>query len=205
MHVVVPFGATEPKTRLAPVLTDDERREFARVMLADVLDALEAIGVEPTVLSTEPVALDRDVAVTVDTRSLDPAIDELLATTADTVAVVMSDLALATPAALDRLFDTGGDVVLAPGRGGGTNAFVARHPEFRVDYHGASIRDHRGIAAEIGADVTEIDSYRLGTDVDAPADLPEVLLHGEGRASDWLADAGFELAVEDGRVTIERS
>jgi 2-phospho-L-lactate guanylyltransferase len=204
MHVVVPFGAVEPKTRLAPVLTGDERREFARVMLDDVLDALEATGVAPELLSTGPVDLDREVSITVDDRPLDPAIDELLATTDDTVAVVMSDLALATPGALDRLFDTSGDVVLAPGRGGGTNAFVARHPEFRVDYHGASIRDHRGIAAEIGADVTEIDSYRLGTDVDAPVDLPEVLLHGEGRSAEWLADAGFELSVEDGRVTVAR-
>ena len=204
MHVVVPFGAVEPKTRLAPVLTGDERREFARVMLDDVLDALEATGVAPELLSTGPVDLDREVSITVDDRPLDPAIDELLATTDDTVAVVMSDLALATPGALDRLFDTSGDVVLAPGRGGGTNAFVARHPEFRVDYHGASIRDHRGIAAGIGAEVTEIDSYRLGTDVDAPVDLPEVLLHGEGRSAEWLADAGFELSVEDGRVTVAR-
>jgi len=205
MRVVVPFSASEPKTRLASVLTADERRQFARAMLDDVLDALAALDVTPEVLATAPVDFDRDVPVSVDDRPLDAAVNDVLAETDGSVAVVMSDLALATPAALDRLLDADGDVVFAPGRGGGTNAFVARHPRFRVDYHGASIRDHRGIAAEIGAGVTEVDSYRLGTDVDEPADLTEVLLHGEGRSAEWLRDAGFELVVDDGRPTVRRS
>jgi len=205
MHVVVPFSATGPKTRLAPVLTPDERRQFAQAMLDDVLDALTTAGVEPEVLATAHIDLDRDVSITVDDRPLDPAVNDVLSNTDGPVAIVMADLALATPAALARLLDADGDVVLAPGRGGGTNALVARHPDFRVDYHGASIRDHRAIAAEIGADVAEIDSSRLGTDIDAPEDLPEVLLHSEGRAADWLRAAGFELVVDDGRTTVARS
>ncbi|NLV09743.1 2-phospho-L-lactate guanylyltransferase [Halomicrobium mukohataei] len=203
MRVVVPFSATEPKTRLAPVLDADERRAFARVMLADVLDALETVGVDPTILATEAIDLDRPVIV--DDRSLDAAINDLLAASDEPVAVVMADLALATPDALDRLLAAEGDVVLAPGRGGGTNAFVARHPDFRVDYHDASIRDHRRIARDAGATVTEIDSYRLSTDVDEPADLAEVLLHGERAGADWLRGAGVQLTVADGRTTVERS
>jgi len=205
MRTVVPFSVIEPKTRLAPVLTTDERREFALEMLEDVLDALDGAGVGPEVLATDALELDRDVPVTVDDRTLDPAINDVLATSDDPVAVVMADLALATPGALDRLFDAAGDVVLAPGRGGGTNAFVARHPDFRVDYHGASIRDHQEIADEIGADVIAVDSYRLGTDIDEPADLTEALLHGRGQSADWLADAGFAVTVNDGRATVERS
>jgi 2-phospho-L-lactate guanylyltransferase len=73
-----------------------------------------------------------------------------------------------------------------------------------VDYHGASIRDHRRIAAAVGAPVAEVDSRVLATDIDEPADLAEVLVHGEGAAADWLRDAGFELAAEDGRVTATR-
>jgi 2-phospho-L-lactate guanylyltransferase len=202
MRVVVPFSGTDPKTRLAPVLTADERRQFARAMLDDVLGALDAVDADPEVLSIGPLDLDRPVIV--DDRPLDPAVNDVLAGTDEPVAIVMSDLALATPAALERLFAAEGDVVLAPGRGGGTNAFVARHPDFRVDYHDASIRDHRRIAGEVGATVAEVDSYRLGTDVDEPADLAEVLLHGEGRAADWLREAGFALATDDGRTTVER-
>ncbi|MFY4816046.1 2-phospho-L-lactate guanylyltransferase, partial [Haloarcula sp. AONF1] len=45
---------------------------------------------------------------------------------------------------------------------------------------------------------------RLGTDVDEPADLAEVLIHGEGRAAAWLREAGFALDAEEGRVAVAR-
>jgi 2-phospho-L-lactate guanylyltransferase len=203
MDTVVPFATREPKSRLAPVLGPDERRAFARAMLADVVAAVRGTGRDPRVLATAPV--DVDAEVTVDGRPLDPAVNGVLADAAGSVAVVMADLALATPATVAGLFEPDADVVLAPGRGGGTNAFVARDPAFRVDYHDASILDHRRIAGEGGADLVEVDSFRLATDVDEPADLAEVLLHAEGAAREWLVDHGFELAVTYGRVGVERT
>jgi 2-phospho-L-lactate guanylyltransferase len=202
MDVLVPFDARDPNSRLAPVLTADERRAFAAEMLADVLDALAATEADATVLSTAPV--ECDASVVVDERPLTEAVNARLVGADGPLAVVMADLALATPAALSRLFGTVGDVVLAPGRGGGTNALVVRHPEFRVDYHGASVRDHRQGAERVGATTAEADSFRLATDVDEPADLVEVLLHTEGRAARWLHDAGFGLATGDGRVRATR-
>ena len=179
-------------------------------MLADVLDALDtldresSLSVEPTVLSTEPV--DCEVPVVVDERDLTPAVNARLPEPGEEpVAVVMADLALATPAALGQLFDAEGDVVIAAGRGGGTNALVVRDPDFAVDYHGVSIRDHREAAARVGATVTEIDSARLATDIDEPADLVDVVLHGEGEAAEWLRTAGFEVVADDGRVDLRRS
>ena len=205
MRVVVPFAATAPKTRLDSVLTETERVAFARAMLTDVLDALTDTErrVDVTVLATASV--DVDVSVSVDERPLTAAINAVLGAADGPVAVVMADLALATPPALARLFDAEDDVVLVPGRGGGTNALLARHPEFRVDYHGASIRDHRRAAADVGASVGEVDSFRLSTDVDERADLAEVLLHSDGAASQWLRNAGFELDVTDGRVSVVRT
>jgi 2-phospho-L-lactate guanylyltransferase len=203
MRVVVPFAADTPKTRLADVLTAAERDELARAMLLDVCAALRALEYEPEVLAT--AAVDVNVPVTVDERPLTDAVNAVLAGTDGPVAVVMADLPLATPDALAGLFDAGGDVVLVPGRGGGTNALVARHPEFRVDYHGASIRDHRQAARDVDATVTEVDSFRLSTDVDEASDLVEVLLHEEGRAHEWLVEAGFELDTRDGRVDVTRT
>jgi 2-phospho-L-lactate guanylyltransferase len=224
VEVVVPFSPTDPKSRLSRVLDPAERREFAFVMLADVLDALSRTrGVPaPTVLSTaeldrdgdalelsrggdalelsrggDALELSRDVDVTVDDRPLTPAVNDVLASTADPVAVVMADLALATPTALRRLFASDADVVLAPGRRVGTNALVARHPDFRVDYHGASFVDHRAAAAAVDATVSVVDSNRLATDVDEPGDLAEVLAHGAGAAADWLRDRGFVLEADD--------
>jgi len=229
MEVLVPFSTDRPKSRLSAVLDPDERRAFARAMLRDVLDAVRAAGGEPRVLATGPVEADLGCPVDVDERPLTDAVNATLdaRTGGDDegddgdegddeersapVAVVMADLALATPEALRELFAAGreADVAIAPGRGGGTNAFVASHPAFRVDYHGASYLDHRRIAAEAGLSVEVVDSHRLATDVDEPADLAELLIHAEAdddkrRAASWLRDAGFALDTSDGRVGVER-
>ncbi|WP_439027481.1 2-phospho-L-lactate guanylyltransferase [Haloarchaeobius sp. DT45] len=202
MRLLVPFAPDQPKTRLSPVLAPEERADFARVMCEDVLATIRETGYEPELLSTEP--LDTGTAVTVDDRPLTDAVNGVLATADEPVAVVMADLALADRDSMERLFAAEGDVVLAPGRGGGTNAVVARHPAFRVDYHGASYLDHREAASSVGADVTVVDSHRLATDVDEPGDLVEVLVHGEGRTRDWLREHGFRIERGNGRVNVTR-
>lgn len=229
MEVLVPFSTDRPKSRLSAVLTPDERASFSRAMLRDVLDAVESAGGEPRVLATGPIPAGVGCPVDVDERPLTPAVNAALAarpgggdasgTAADEVAepepvaVVMADLALATPSALRGLFDAvsgSADLAIAPGRGGGTNALVVDHPTFRVDYHGASYLDHRRIAAAIDASVRVVDSHRLATDVDEPADLAEVLIHAEGddgegsEAARWLREAGFALDTAGGRVGVER-
>jgi len=192
MEVFVPFDAADPKTRLDPVLDEGERNAFARRMLRDVLETLEAVGTDVTVLAT--AAVDCDAPVLVDDRSLTTAVNAVLADTDGPTAIVMADLALVTESALQGLFEPGADVVLAPGRGGGTNAIVTREPEFRVDFHGVSIRDHLAAANACDADVETVDSYRLACDIDDPDDLLEVLLHSDGRAAAWLRGAGFTVA-----------
>lgn len=203
MRVIVPFDAQSPKTRLSPVLDETEREAFARAMLQDVLATVEAAGHEATVLATVPV--DCDAPVSVDDRALTPAVNAALEDADGPVAVVMADLPLATPAAIDRLTAPAADVVLAPGLGGGTNALVVRTGEFAVDFHGASIQDHRAAADAAGASVTTVDSFRLAVDVDEPRDLTEVLLHGTGAAPDWLRDVGLAVAATDGRIEARRT
>ena len=199
MDVLVPFAVREPKTRLADELGAEERGEFARAMLFDVCDCIAETGRSPTVLATAP--FECPYPVVVDDRSLTEAVNARLD---PPVAVVMSDLALASGESLQRLFDAEGDVVLAPGLGGGTNALLVRTPDFEVDYHGASIRDHRSIARDIGAEVTTVDSFRLAVDIDEPRDFVELLFHGEGRSREWLQTAGFTVEKRDGRVTVGR-
>jgi len=203
MRVLVPYDARDPNSRLAPVLDEEERTAFATAMRADVLAAVRAAGYEPELLATE--AVEADCPVTVDERPLTAAVNAALESTDDAVAVVMADLALATAGSVDRLLSTEGEVVLAPGLGGGTNALVARHPEFRVDYHDGSYRKHCAAARDIGADPETVDSFRLAVDVDERRDLAEVLLHGEGAASEWLEAAGFSLDTADGRCVVARN
>ena len=219
MRVVIPYTDRNPKSRLAPVLSAAERRAFARAMLGDVVEAVRSAGHDPELLLPAPIDIadadaDADTTVgvdgvptTVDDRALTPAVDAVLDRLGEGVAevgIVMADLPLATPTALRRLTAVGGEVGIAPGRGGGTNALVVRDPSFSVDYHGASYRDHREAAAAAGLSVGVVDSMRLATDVDEPADLAEVLLHGDGRAREWLVDAGVELDAGGGRVGVRR-
>jgi len=203
MRVFVPYDPRDPKTRLAPVLDADERATLARAMFRDVLDVLDATDHDPVVLVTEPLYCAWPVRV--DDRPLTPAVNDALASVDGPAAVVMADLALVTVDAIERLVAPDSDIVLAPGLGGGTNALVARHPDFRVDYHGVSYRDHRQAATAVDADVTTVDSFRLAVDIDDPSDLAEVLVHTDRRAAEALRAAGVELAVEDGRVAVSRS
>jgi 2-phospho-L-lactate guanylyltransferase len=203
MRVFVPFDARDPKTRLAPVLDEAERESLAWAMLRDVLDTLAATAHDPVVLATEDIEVD--VPVSVDDRPLTPAVNDALTGVDGPAAVVMADLALVTTDALATLVAPDADVVLAPGLGGGTNALVARHPDFRVDYHGVSYRDHREAADAVGATLETVDSFRLAVDVDDPTDLAEVLIHTDGNTADCLREAGVELAVDGGRVAVSRS
>ena len=206
MYCLIPFAADQPNTRLEPVLSPADRRSFATAMLADVLDAADTAGVDPTVVSTAPIDDNRvtdRAAVTVDDRTLTAMVNARLADGEPTL-VVMADLPLVRGGDIRRLADSDADVTIAPGLGGGTNALAVREPRFRVDYHGASYLDHRRAAADLGASVETVDSRRLATDIDTPADLAELLIHGTGLAHDWLADAGFELETSDGRVGIRR-
>lgn len=208
MEVLVPFSTDRPKSRLAGVLESDERAAFARRMLEDVVRAVRTAGGDPHLLATDDVEPPAEIPVTVDTRPLTEAVNAALdrhdPTETGPVGIVMADLALATPDALRRLFASDADVAIAPGRGGGTNALVVRHPAFRVDYHGASYLDHRRIAGEADASVAVVDSHRLATDIDEPADLAELLIHGDGGATAWLRDTGVVLDDANGRVGVTR-
>ncbi|WP_137285676.1 2-phospho-L-lactate guanylyltransferase [Halorussus salinisoli] len=203
MRVVVPFDPRDPKTRLDAILDEGERREFARAMLTDVVEAIGGTDITPEVLTTTPIDVP-GAATLVDERPLSQAVNAVLDVTSEPTAVVMADVPLLTPSSCSRLFEAAGEVVLARGMGGGTNALVTRHSDFRVDYHGASYLDHLEVAERYGASVTELDSYRFSVDIDEPGDVSEVLLHGHGETYDWLRNAGFRLDTGDGRVAVER-
>ncbi len=202
MRILVPFDSRNPNTRLSSVLDSTERREFAGILLADVCRVIREAGHQPEVLATEPVECSAPVRV--DERPLSPAVNAVLSETTEPIAVVMSDLALATKASIEKLFEPESDIVLAPGLGGGTNALCIREPSFRVDYHGGSYRKHCEQADACGATVETVDSFRLAVDIDEPEDLAELLYHGCGQAPAWLREAGFELDERADRCGIRR-
>ncbi len=206
MRCLVPVDLEAPKSRLAAVLSPTERQAFARAMLEDVVSTLTAADCQPTVVATARIddeTLPDRTTVAVDDRPLTAAINARLADGEPTL-VVMADLPLVKPTDVRRLTESDAGVTIAPGLGGGTNALVVREPAFRVDYHGLSFLDHCRAATQIQANVETIDSRRLATDIDEPADLAEVLIHSTRGAASWLSSAGFDLETTDGRVSVVR-
>jgi 2-phospho-L-lactate/phosphoenolpyruvate guanylyltransferase len=206
MHVpvVIPYKPLNPKTRLSCILTPEERVEFAGMMLRDVIDAVKSTGCSPIVLSTAPVTLD-DVPVQVLEEGLNETLNSFCEGNEGPLAIVMADLALADRSSLLALLTSGGDLAIAPGRGGGTNAIYARSAmKFRAQYYGMSFEKHVTFGMESGLMVKIIDTFRLYCDIDEKDDLIEVMIHNHGHSSAWLRDNGFEIEMKMSRIGVKR-
>jgi 2-phospho-L-lactate guanylyltransferase len=177
----------------------------------DVLDAVSGLG-RATVLSRPGLNIAdicSDVEIQESELDLNDAINALIACEARQgwpldILIVMADLALLTEKDVVGILNCDGDVVLCPGRGGGTNMILIRSPRFRTCYQGLSFPKHLAVARQTGLKVSVFESFRAGCDIDEPEDLAEVLLHGRGRSKKVLEEMGFSLS-ENGRAGLCRS
>jgi len=201
----VPFKRSDAKSRLAPALAPEERRLLAFAMLRDVLRTVSGYG-KVTILSRpglDIMDVGYDVEIQESELDLNDALNELIADAArlgwpGDILIVMADLALLTQNDVAGILGCRGDVVLCPGRGGGTNMILIRAPEFRTCYHGLSFPKHLDYARRAGLKAEVFESFRAGSDIDCPEDLAEVLLHGQGETRTLLERWGFYLS-EKGR------
>jgi len=205
IRIVVPFKLDNAKSRLAPALAPEERRLLAFAMLRDVLDVVLGFG-WATILSRpglDAAKVGYDVEIRDSELDLNDALNALIVDEASRgwsadILIVMADLALLTQNDIVGILNCQGDVVLCPGRGGGTNMILIRAPEFRTCYQGLSFPKHLAFARQAGLEVSVFESFRAGSDIDCPEDLAEVLLHGQGETRTLLERWGFYLS-EKGR------
>jgi 2-phospho-L-lactate guanylyltransferase len=207
IKVVVPFKLDCAKSRLSSVLSSEERVELALAMLEDVIDAVSGLG-RVSILLKDPLLegglLDRlrsrhGIELFECPQELDPALNFMIEAEEKKgwpkdLLIAMADLPLMRPSDLEDLVNTPGDVVIVPGRGGGTNLVLVRDPKFRVNYYGLSFLKHLQMAEDLGLSPGVFESFRCGSDIDEPSDLVEVLIHGRGRTPELLKDLGFELS-----------
>jgi 2-phospho-L-lactate guanylyltransferase len=197
---LIPFKPRNPKTRLADLLSQEEREQFAAAMLEDVKAAVKDALLSPVLVCSE-LFDSEDVQVTITDTDLNGSLNAILPQNIGPALIIMADLPLADTASVRRVLATQKDIAIVPGRGGGTNVIYLKEPgKFHVDYYGPSFAKHLKIAEEAGLSVEVIDSFRLHTDIDEPEDLVELLIHGTGRARAYLEGLGFTLAVEKGRA-----
>lgn len=180
---------SEGKSRLAPVLSAEERAALCRQFLLDTL-ALACAVARPEdirVVSSDPAAVR--FAADFGVSSLDDPDGDLNSALVRAVArtvvpdspearcdvlVLPIDLVFATPALLRRVLAAAGDLVLTPDRAGrGTNLLrVAGRtaPEFRFQYGENSVSGHLAEAVRLDLRFELLRDPDLGFDVDTPTD-----------------------------------
>lgn len=192
---LVPAKALEQaKTRLAALLSEDERRRLALGMLEDVVRALQSVPRIDTiaVVSPDSDVIERAVELGVQAiaeppsaRGINEALsygqdvmsrqrpDALLVVLADVPAVKASEI----EAVLDALPSDRG-IVICPSNAGGTSALALRPYDILPFRFGAnSFEAHTAEASvrDLATTVLQIDS--LARDIDEPDDLYHLLYH----------------------------
>jgi len=215
VKAIIPFKKEGAKSRLGQFLSDRERAELAIMMLKDVLTALsnseiakieiistgswDEIAEEVNVAEIQANAAPAKLTVSVreDARGLNETLNDAIANETEPVLILMADLPLTTPESINGIIEREEDVVIVPGRKGGTNALFLRKPyEFFVSYYGTSYVAHRETARQRNLSCAVYDSFFISTDIDEGEDLIELLIHGNGFAAGYLRRIGVRLRVD---------
>jgi 2-phospho-L-lactate guanylyltransferase len=174
------------KSRLAPVLGDEDRARFAQRLLDHVLDVLAACALDGVLVATggddvAALATSRGAHVLRDRGPgsladvVDRALVEVASRGAASAVVLMADLPRIEPADVGALLAAldDHDVVLVPDHlGHHTNALAIAPPTAMATCFGRpdSFAAHRAAAAASGLRAILVDSERIAFDVDVPAD-----------------------------------
>jgi 2-phospho-L-lactate guanylyltransferase len=209
VRAVIPFKQAGAKSRLGALLSEIEREELALCMLRDVLATLarstiREVEIISTAASADLIAVTKqqdasNMSITVreDTRDLNDALNDLLADEIEPVLIVMADIPLALPATINEIVAHPEEVVIVPGRKGGTNALFLRNPSaFSVSYYGTSFAKHRELAQRRHLSFAIHDSFFISTDIDEVDDLIELLIHGNGYSTAYLRRIGVQLLAD---------
>ncbi|MDG6244810.1 MAG: 2-phospho-L-lactate guanylyltransferase [Methanolobus sp.] len=200
MKALIPYKKKNAKSRLSAVLTQQEREDLVELMLRDVAFSLSEAGIDEIDILTTPengVPTDLGANVILDEHDLNEAINGYLEHERKPVLIIMADVPLAKSEHLREISSRSEDVVIVPGKGGGTNILFIKDPaNFRVKYYGPSFLNHCSIAKERNCSVYVYDSFLLSTDIDEPHDLVEIMLHGHGNSLRYINE---RFDIETGR------
>ncbi|MBC7114215.1 MAG: 2-phospho-L-lactate guanylyltransferase [Archaeoglobi archaeon] len=186
MEILIPHNTSSPKSRLSELMTEEERREFAELMLQDVLTAVKGVGSRFRVLK-ERGELNEILKESIrDQETL----------------ILMSDLPLVSEDILRGILSNPSEVVIAPGRRGGTNAILLRRAfDFEFQFEGASFIRHILEAMRKNMSVSIYDSFYLSCDIDYPSDLIDLWIHGRGKSAEYLRE---RFILDERAMTLRR-
>ena len=178
------------KSRLAEVLSPEQRYQFAETMLKHVLTVLQNVpqinGTLVISRDTKALAIARDLGAKTIQESnpsdLNPALMRATEVArvwgAKAVLVLPADLPFITAKDIERIAELGDSamtVVIAPDREeDGTNAMLIRPAGLMPYAYGQKSYERHVISAKLtGADVKIYESETVSLDIDIPSDLEE--------------------------------
>jgi 2-phospho-L-lactate guanylyltransferase len=175
----------QSKSRLGPVLTQDECADLSRAMLDDVLSAIAAASsINQIAILTDDLEVsaraqrDGYLVIKDDSAELCAALDNAATTLksagAETVVVIPGDIPTISGADIDRLLaeHSGGLSLCSAYRDGGTNILVCSPPDALPFQYGTnSARRHLETAAAANLPARLVKRAAFSQDIDTPDDL----------------------------------
>ncbi len=190
-YAVVPVKhLSSSKSRLATILTPEDRKRLTLVMLEDVLTAIRNSAIQGTIVVGSDLCvceLATNTGVTFineKARGLNPAIGDSIKCCmqrgADSVLVLPADIPLISSTDIERIIELAGNaesiVVVSPSKNWGTNALYLRPPNLiPVSYGFGSFKRHIRHARVRGIPVKVYYSFSVAFDIDSQEDLQELL------------------------------
>jgi 2-phospho-L-lactate guanylyltransferase len=187
LFVIIPVKRlANAKSRLASLLTDDERKQFCLKMLEDVLRTVKSTkhAHETIVVSKDPlvsqIAKNFEVTYLKErktglNRTVSEAVNWCIEMGAMSVLVLPADIPLVAPTDLNRIFTLGkkASMVISPSRNGkGTNALLLTPPKVIPAVYGpCSFQRHVKKAAKLKISFCKYRSQRIALDIDTVEDL----------------------------------
>jgi 2-phospho-L-lactate guanylyltransferase len=218
-YAIIPVSRfSQAKTRLSPTLTSLERENLLKAMLNDVISAIRTSVDEVVVISS-----DRDVLNFVDDlkvislqeegeTDLNGALTQAVewcSQYASQVLIVPSDVPLIHQDQVQEIVELAEKwpVVIAPAKGGGTNALLCPTRGIHMKFGDWSFFEHLKEAENEGVSWYIYDSFYLSLDVNTAEDLGEIMIHGFGTETrKFLKSIGLGVRSNHGteRLRVER-
>lgn len=192
LYAIIPVSRfSHAKTRLSPTLSPSEREGILKAMLTDVSTALKDLVSKVVVISSDADVLDfaYDLGITIleeeGKTDLNGALNQALdwcKEECQKVLITPSDIPLIGKAQPEDFikYSNHYDMVIAPAKGGGTNALLFKPYSMELKFGGFSFFEHLQEAVKKGLNHMVYDSFYLSLDVNTAEDLGEIILHGKG-------------------------
>jgi 2-phospho-L-lactate guanylyltransferase len=215
--VIVPVKKlSEAKSRLSPLLSENERKQFCLEMLEDVLTAIRTTkGIFKTiVMSKDPqilqVAKNFHIFPFKESRSglnqaISEAINWCISLNAKTTLILPADIPLVSSEDVSKILAFGrtSSMVISPSRwGNGTNALLLNPPRAVPAFYGRdSFQRYIEEASKRGIPFHVYRSPRIAFDVDTTEDLADyvALNNAETHANRFLKEIGVLKRLESYR------